>query len=159
MFPYIALPPHTDFSYSMYSGYVAQCESVPVGHQAQATHGFFANGSSQPITLWRGVITSKKQFDPTEFVLFENLAKRWKEETAFYSSVDKIVMNPNYQQIIGMGEKAISYILSDLERTHSHWFWALKAISGEDPVDDESKGDVKKMVEAWVYWGKQKGYV
>lgn len=48
-------------------------------------------------------------------------------------------MHPAYQQIIGMGEKALPLILRDLrDRPTGHWFWALNAITGEEPTLGES---------------------
>jgi hypothetical protein len=38
------------------------------------------------------------------------------------------------------------------------WFWALKSITREDPVPAGDRGSTPKMVDAWLSWGKQKGY-
>jgi len=89
---------------------------------------------------------------------FYSLASTWIEETSFLSSAKEMAMHPAYQQIIGMGKDVIPLILWQLEKNPNHWFWALKAITGEDPVKPEDRGKVGKMAEAWLKWGKEHGY-
>ena len=82
---------------------------------------------------------------------FRSLADQWHKETGRYSLMFKRAMHPAYQQIIGMGKDAIPLILDDLrERPTGHWFWALGAITGEDPTLGES--DIDKAIEAWLKW-------
>jgi hypothetical protein len=64
-----------------------------------------------------------------------------------------------YQQIIGMGDRALPLILSELQREPDHWFWALEAITQENPVPPEAAGRVRQMADAWLMWGKQHGYI
>jgi hypothetical protein len=70
-----------------------------------------------------------------------------------------MVMHPAYQQIIGMGERVVPVLLRELERRPNHWFWALKAITRQDPVPDEARGDFDAMVGAWLRWGRTQGYI
>ncbi len=84
---------------------------------------------------------------------FDALAERWREERGPTSSATRMAMTPSYQQIIGMGEDAVPLILGELMRKPDHWFWALKAITGEDPVSPQSRGNLKEMAFAWVLWG------
>ncbi len=86
---------------------------------------------------------------------FETLANRWKADTRFLSSITDIAMHPAYQRIIGMGPAAVPYVLRELERQPSQWFWALRAITGVDPVADEDRGDVRAMAKTWLRWGRQ----
>lgn len=65
-------------------------------------------------------------------------------------------MHPAYQQIIGMGPDALPLILRDLADEPAPWFWALRAITGEDPVPEAERGDVDRMVEAWLSWGMRR---
>ena len=90
---------------------------------------------------------------------FQYLKEKWKNGTAFYSSVSDIAMHPDYQQIIGMGTVAIYFILREMKENPDQWFWALKAITGEDPVKSEDRGDVKAMTKAWIKWGKENNYL
>ncbi|MCX7047727.1 MAG: hypothetical protein NTX50_19855, partial [Candidatus Sumerlaeota bacterium] len=91
-------------------------------------------------------------------VLFGKLAEQWRSETQFSSSILDICTHPAYQRIIGMGRAAIALILQELRSAPDHWFWALKAITGEDPVPKQDRGKLPKMAEAWLSWGAQNGY-
>jgi len=96
-------------------------------------------------------------YDPALQEKFDRLARRWNQETHHLSSVTDIVLNFNYQQIIGMGPDALPLIFGELERQGGgHWFWALRAITGIDPVDVADRGSVPKMTAAWLdWWHKQ----
>jgi hypothetical protein len=48
-------------------------------------------------------------------------------------------------------------LLRDLAASPGLWVWALPEITGEDPVPASDRGNVRKMSEAWVNWGRQKG--
>jgi len=85
---------------------------------------------------------------------FTELAEKWHQETDHLSSVSDIVLNFNYQRIIGMGPSVIPLILDELVKRGGHWFWALRAISGEDPVDVKDRGNFTKMTEAWLRWSR-----
>lgn len=88
---------------------------------------------------------------------FEMLARKWREECAHLSAVREMVLHPAYQQIIGMGKDAIPFLLRELERQPDHWFWALWAITQENPVRPEHQGRVRKMAQDWLEWAKQEG--
>jgi hypothetical protein len=89
---------------------------------------------------------------------FHALAERWKKETAHQSNVAKKALNPAYQEIIGMGERAVPLLLAELHREPDDWFWALHAITGANPVPLASRGNLCAMAEAWIQWGREKGY-
>ena len=89
---------------------------------------------------------------------FVRLAERWRRETLYSSSTHDIVMHPAYQQIIGMGEEVVPILIGELRASPDHWFWALRAITGIDPVDPKDRGDIEKMAASWVRWGERNGY-
>lgn len=89
---------------------------------------------------------------------FRNLASAWKEATRYCSSTTEVAMHPAYQQIIGMGRQAIPLILEELRAEPNQWFWALKAITGEDPVEEPDRGHVRRMADAWLQWAEEHGY-
>jgi hypothetical protein len=66
-----------------------------------------------------------------------------------------MAMHPAYQQIIGLGNEAVPLLLRELKKEPDHWFWALKAITGVDPVEPTQRGRVKEMAGAWLRWGKE----
>ena len=94
-------------------------------------------------------------------LLFQNFAERWRRETKYLSSDHDIAMNPAYQSIIGMGDRAIPLILRDLQQNPepSHWFWALTMITHENPVPPEEAGDMRRMRERWLSWGRTRLYL
>ena len=89
---------------------------------------------------------------------FRRLAETWKSQTGHLSNVSARCTHPAYQQIIGMGDTAILFILRDLKETREDWFWALTAITGENPIPARDAGNIKKMTEAWLQWGRANGY-
>ena len=90
---------------------------------------------------------------------FRQLAAQWKEQSRHMSNAAQMAMLKPYQQIIGMGEAAVPLILEELQREPDQWFWALEAITQENPVPAESAGKVRAMADAWVAWGKRQGYM
>jgi len=88
---------------------------------------------------------------------FTLLAAEWKDRSRYLSNTAQIAMLKPYQQIIGMGKPAVPLILKELEREPDQWFWALEAITGENPVPKEAAGKVQQMAQSWIDWGKAKG--
>jgi len=89
---------------------------------------------------------------------FHSLVEQWKSETRGISSTEQLSLHPAYQQIIGMGPDVIPLLLRELENNSGRWFWALKAISREEPVTPEQRGKTQEMIAAWLNWGREKGY-
>lgn len=89
---------------------------------------------------------------------FQALARFWRQERGPASSTTQLAMCPSYQQIIGLGPAVVPLLLRELERDPDHWFWALKAITGADPVPIESRGKLHEMARRWLDWGRQQGY-
>ena len=52
----------------------------------------------------------------------------------------------------------VPLLLADLEDNHTHWFGALRAITGANPVPVSAAGNIPKMAEAWLRWANDKGY-
>ena len=88
---------------------------------------------------------------------FHQLAWQWRADTQWLSSTTEIAMHPAYQSIIGMGPEALPMIISELRTNSGHWYWALKAISNEDPVPPGDRGVIRKMRVAWLHWADQQG--
>jgi hypothetical protein len=98
-----------------------------------------------------------------ETARFRDLVAKWRSgRNPLSSSAWNDVRNPAYQQIIGMGDKAVPLILSELRRELTDgdpddWFVALWAITGENPVPEESRGVLEEMAKAWLDWGVRRG--
>ena len=89
---------------------------------------------------------------------FCHLVAQWEYEIRLFSSLDKICMHPAYQRIIGMGEKVLPLIFRELATDPAHWFWALSAITGENPVQPHQRGNLKAMTRVWLEWAGSHGY-
>lgn len=91
--------------------------------------------------------------------LFQLLLEKWRVERGATSSISEIVMCPAYQEIIGMGQRAVPLMLRQLQiegKNPDHWGWALHAITGENPVPRDAAGDLRKIADAWLSWGSSR---
>lgn len=89
---------------------------------------------------------------------FNSLVAQWKPAVEAMSSVTTMVLHPAYQQIIALGPRAIPLLLRELDRELDHWFWALRVLTGENPVPTGIRGNMAAMREAWLAWGRSKGH-
>lgn len=89
---------------------------------------------------------------------FQRLAETWHKAVAHQSSSSKRDSHPAYQEIIALGPPVVPLLLHDLELNHRHWFTALAAITGAHPVAEADAGKILQMIDAWLKWGKDKGY-
>jgi hypothetical protein len=88
---------------------------------------------------------------------FCRLVEEWKAARGAISSITAMSTLPAYQKIIGMGEPAILLILEQLKSEGDEpdqWFWVLKALTDDDPVDQADRGDYVAMARAWIQWGE-----
>lgn len=90
---------------------------------------------------------------------FVDLANRWHDETDYLSSPSRITDNDTYLKIISMGEPVIPLILQDLQERGGDWYRALRILSDTDLVPSEVRGEVPRMKEAWLRWGRDRGYI
>lgn len=83
--------------------------------------------------------------------------KRWKTETQHWSSLSKTITHSSYLRIIALAghfrnNEVERVLLRELETEPDHWFAALAAITGENPVLPTH--DFDDAVSAWLEWGK-----
>jgi hypothetical protein len=93
---------------------------------------------------------------------FRTLADRWRiesEQIGPTSDLALLLMLPSYQKIIALGTSAVPHILAELQARPHHWWWALEMITGENPVPPESMGKSRAVREAWLGWGRARGYL
>ncbi|HEV3387324.1 MAG TPA: hypothetical protein VG097_21070 [Gemmata sp.] len=86
---------------------------------------------------------------------FRRLVAEWKEQARYLSDTRRMVMLRPYQSIIGMGLPVVPLILEELLREPHFWFWALEMITEENPVPENARGDVQKIANAWITWGRR----
>lgn len=85
---------------------------------------------------------------------FNSCVATWKEDTKFKSSLTEMFLHPAYQRVIGLGPDVVPFILRELSDNGGHWFWALAALTGINPVHADQEGKPRLMREAWLVWGR-----
>jgi hypothetical protein len=89
---------------------------------------------------------------------FRRLEATWLAAVGFSSSSTELRSHPAFQEIISLGEVVVPLMLRDLEERPRLWVWALPRITGEDPVPAADRGNIGKMSEAWLRWGREHGF-
>lgn len=139
-------------------------EDLPSGDQIETLMRSLRASQLQYIerVLSKLVSEAEKLLSPDNTRIGENfveLANRWHEETDHLSSPSRITDNDTYLKIISMGESVIPFILRDLKKRGGDWYRALRILSGTDQVPIEDRGDVPRMKESWLRWGRNRGYI
>ena len=94
----------------------------------------------------------------TEEDLFESFALTWGIDNRHNSNAQDIAQHPSYQRIVGMGKDALPMIFKQMRKKPGHWFLALQAITGINPVAPENRGDIVAMTGDWLKWGSDHGF-
>jgi hypothetical protein len=89
---------------------------------------------------------------------FRQLAAAWHDAVAHQSSTTLRNNHPAYRDIVRLGPEVVPLLLRDMQENHTHWFCALREITGAAPIPKSAAGNVPKMVEAWLSWAKDNGY-
>lgn len=84
---------------------------------------------------------------------FNRLKNNWKIETAFISDYNKIINNPSYLSIIGLGKEIIPLILKDLRDNDALWFHALEEITKIKPKFNNINPTYQQVKKFWLDWG------
>jgi len=85
---------------------------------------------------------------------FRALADQWRRETGALSVTTKKITHPAYYQIITLGPRVIPFILKELNTRPAHWFTALEALTGIDPVLPQNQGRYGLMQQDWLNYGR-----
>lgn len=89
---------------------------------------------------------------------FKRLANEWSRNTLHISSASDLVNDRCYREIVALGWDVVPYLLVDLQRNKRFWFPALAEITRLRPFDKSDRSNPRRMTEAWIRWGKRKGY-
>jgi hypothetical protein len=89
---------------------------------------------------------------------FLKLADEWSRNTMHVSSASDLINDRSYREIIDLGWDAVPYLLMDLKKNKRFWFPALAEITQIRPFDESDMSNPRRMAEAWIRWGKRKGY-
>jgi hypothetical protein len=77
---------------------------------------------------------------------------QWLDDSMLDSLPDAMREHPSYQAIVAMGQRVGPLIAAELRRDPSFIFLALEDITGADPVDDASMGNLRATTDAWLKW-------
>lgn len=114
-------------------------------------------GQDRPGAPWFRGHRERQEHSPEERL--RTLADLWADETTDLSSYTGIVQHPAYQHVIRrFGRSAVPFLLSELSTGSLNWVWALRAITGQEPVAPEDAVDIQRVAQSWVRWGKDNGF-
>lgn len=100
-------------------------------------------------------ITLQREKEEKLKMLFNKLKDDFSIETMFFSNPSDIFSNSHYLKLVSLGSSALPLIMEDWEHSELPWFYALSQITGENPIKDESAGDVRLMKKDWKEWFNQ----
>ena len=97
---------------------------------------------------------------PTETLeeRFRRLEATWTQEVGYLSSSRALTSHAAFREIISLGQAVVPLMLRDLADRPRLWVWALPEITGADPVSPPDRGNIAKMSESWLRWGRANGY-
>jgi hypothetical protein len=87
---------------------------------------------------------------------FNKLAREWSGAVGNVSSLTAMAEHPKYREIINLGWDVVPFLLRDLQRNRRFWLPALTKITTVQPYDPRDTGNSKRMINAWIEWGKKK---
>jgi hypothetical protein len=88
---------------------------------------------------------------------FDSHVQKWKRDTRHLSSLAAMISHPSYRRIMGMGKEGLPLLFRELSKRPDHWFAALSAMTGIDPVPQDTP--FGEAVKIWLAWGREKGYL
>jgi hypothetical protein len=89
--------------------------------------------------------------------VFARLADQWETETAFESFPTRAVMHPAYLRIMHMGPRVVPLILDRLQEQPRPWFWALSALTKENPAAGTTR--FSDAADTWLQWGRENALI
>jgi hypothetical protein len=105
-------------------------------------------------------VSNSPEAPPAETIeqRLRRLEAAWEADTRYLSDAHRIIEHPAFQEIIGLGDAVVPLLLRDLEKGPRLWVWALPRITGANPVAPSDGGNIRKMSDAWLRWGREHGY-
>ena len=73
------------------------------------------------------------------------------------SSIAEKIACPAYLRIVAMGISALPLVIEQMKREGDdadYWGPALEAITGENPVPEDARGDSVRTAQAWIAWSE-----
>lgn len=80
---------------------------------------------------------------------FQDYLTRWEKRAKVYSSVQQIIRNKDFQNIVSMGDRVVPLIITELERKPSFLVWALNLIF-DKKITNNPNTTVEEACKLWV---------
>ena len=80
---------------------------------------------------------------------FEELYEQWWRETCVYSDPNKFTSNPNFKEIVRMGENAVPFIIEKIKVFPSDLVKALNLIYNRR-ISPDKKVSIKEACKLWI---------
>lgn len=80
---------------------------------------------------------------------YEQFKEAWKQNTMFISSAQAIIEDANFQGIVAMGDRAVPYIIRDINESPSTLVWALNMIF-KKKITNKANTSIEEACKLWV---------
>jgi len=90
---------------------------------------------------------------------FVDALQEWRNEVGFSSLLAEKRTTVTFRRIVDMGDEAIPFLLEEIASRPSLILMALHEITGDDPIAPDHRGRVAAMVEDWLKWGTDRGFI
>lgn len=124
--------------------------------------GFSKDSETIALQVKQGFVNFLEPFSRKKvntYIRFQTQYRTWKKATRSYSSITQKSIHPAYQAIISMGPSVLQLIFDEMVQEPDHWFRALSTITGENPIKEKNKGNIKNMTEDWLNWARAHGFL
>jgi len=165
---------HTDdkFTWAKAGAFCVAGLALPSPTEGLQTHSyvrFAKTGQAKPYMLPQDAIhpstwgshpmpcsplLADRTHEPLTQAGFDALAVQWLMGLGPTSDPREMTAHPAYREIVGHGSAAIPFILRHLKQSPSLLAWALFDITGLNPVKPSDSGNLRKITNAWLKWGK-----
>ncbi len=86
---------------------------------------------------------------------FNRLKAQWVREMPASSRMRDLTSCDAYLRIVGMGEKALPFLIEEVRKEPRAWYRALELITEANPVTPG--GGLDSIAEAWARWATENG--
>lgn len=80
---------------------------------------------------------------------FQGHLNNWKSKTMFFSSVDEIINDVDFQIIVEMGRSVVPLILSEIDKNPSLLVWALNIIY-DKKISQNPNTTIEEACKLWI---------
>ena len=90
---------------------------------------------------------------------FNYLFNKWKEDTRFISDYNKIINDPSYLEILGLGKDILPFIFKSFKDNTGFWLHALEHITNKKKYIKKKNPTRKDFRDFWLIWGVNEKYL